>query len=171
MRDAFPEARYRPGLILARPLIIGVGNPLAGDDGAGPALVHVLRTGGICADLAETRGEATRLMALMDGRAEVILIDTSQTGAAPGSILRFDVAQAPLPAFSDSASSHGFGLHEALELARSLGTLPARCEVIAIEGQCFDTGTGLSDAVRVAVDQLAKELLACIKVGAADRPV
>ena len=44
-------------------------------------------------------------------------------------------------------SSHGLGLHQAIELARALGQLPGRCVVYAIEGASFEAGAPLSPAV------------------------
>ena len=55
---------------------------------------------------------------------------------------------------------HGFGLNEAIELARALGQLPPRCIVFAIEGEAFETGAGLSSAVAAAVREVTDRLSA-----------
>ena len=61
-------------------------------------------------------------------------------------------AATPLPRGALGMSTHGFGLAEALELARALGQLPRRCIVYAIEGASFETGAPLSPEVAAAVD-------------------
>ncbi|MFA6207521.1 MAG: hydrogenase maturation protease, partial [Methylocystis sp.] len=68
----------------------------------------------------------------------------------------------PLPRAAFGASTHGFGLAEALELARALGVLPPRCIVYAIEGEIFDIGAPMSPAVAAAVAVVADRLRADI---------
>jgi hydrogenase maturation protease len=128
-------------------LVIGVGNSDRGDDAAGleaarrigeaaPAHVRVIECAGDISDLVARLAEADR----------VILIDACSSGAPAGSVRRLVVAENPLPALG-SVSSHGFGLAEAIELARALGQLPASCILYLIEGERFDTGAGISDTV------------------------
>lgn len=143
----------------ASALVLGIGNPDRGDDGAGRAVAAALRAAAPAGvEVAEADGEATALIARMEGRERVILVDACVTGAAPGAIRRFDVSQAPLPAFNHGLSSHGLGLHHAIELARALGGLPRRCVVYAIEGASFETGAPLSPAVATAAAGLARAL-------------
>ena len=73
-------------------------------------------------------------------------------------MLRFSADDAPLPARGMRSSTHAFGVPEAIELARSLGRLPARVTVIAIEGADFSPGDGLSPRVAAAVTAVAEEL-------------
>ena len=56
-------------------------------------------------------------------------------------------------------SSHAIGLVESVELARTLGSLPRRCVVYAIEAERFDLGAGLSPAVAAAVDAACARVL------------
>ena len=50
------------------------------------------------------------------------------------------------------------GVAEAVELARTLGSLPTRAVVIGIEAEAVAMGAGLSAPVRAAVDRLVAEL-------------
>ena len=54
-----------------------------------------------------------------------------------------------------STSTHAVGLAEAIELARTLGRLPARLVVYGIEGERFEAGTGLTPAVSAALAAVA----------------
>lgn len=147
-----------------KPLVIGIGNPLAGDDAAGrlaarrlaqrqQALSAGAAAGAARFDVTETDGDMAGLLPLLDGRSRVVLMDACCSGAPAGSLHRFDAAT-PLPASLFAVSSHGMGLAHTIELARSLGRLPRRCLVLAIEGAAFAPGMPLSPPVEAALDGL-----------------
>ena len=140
--------------------VIGVGNPDRGDDGAGPAVARWI-AGRLPPDVEvmEHGGEATSLLAAIEGAGAVYLVDACVAGGKPGDLHRFDAAAGPLPSNTFGFSSHGLGLAEALELARALGQLPPRCVVYAIEGESFESGLGLSPAVAAAVAEAGRRLL------------
>jgi len=64
----------------------------------------------------------------------------------------------PVPLRSQN-STHGFGVFEALELARILGTIPDRLTVIGIEGLDFSPGAELSPKLEQAVERVADLIL------------
>lgn len=141
-----------------RVVVLCVGNPHRGDDAAGRAVAHVLGPSLGGAEIVEEEGEATKLLARLDGADAAYIVDACVSGAAPGAIRRFDVNAGPLPHTAFGASTHGFGLAEALELARALGVLPSRCIVYAIDGVTFDVGASMSPAVAAAVKIVADRL-------------
>ncbi|MGI9436372.1 MAG: hydrogenase maturation protease [Geminicoccaceae bacterium] len=148
-----------------RLLIIGVGNPDRGDDGAGRAVIVALRErlGARMKNndpaLIEHCGEATSLVEVMKDFSDVVIVDAADFGAEPGSHRRFDVGLSTLPAELTGMSSHGFGIPQAIELARALGTLPQHCSVYAIQAATFDAGESLSPDVATAVDIVAAEII------------
>lgn len=144
-----------------RQVVIGIGNLERGDDAAGRIALRELR-GRLSPDVAliEESGEATELLAAMEGVGAAYLIDACVSGAAAGTIVRFDAATSPWPRALRSCSTHGFGLAEALELARALAMLPHRCIVYAIEGESFELGAPLSEQVRAQIDALVTRLAA-----------
>lgn len=158
--DPLPAARDRPGLSLSR-LVIGIGNPDRGDDAAGRLVARRLR-GRLAEDVAilELRGEATELLAALEGPTSVVLVDACVSGVPPGTVRRFDAGAGPLPAGAFGLSSHGLGPAEAIELARALGQLPPRCLVYAIEGASFEIGAPLSDRVAAALAAVADRIAA-----------
>ncbi|MGD9545587.1 MAG: hydrogenase maturation protease [Methylocystis sp.] len=145
-----------------RVVVVGVGNPERGDDAAGRAVARALGVSLGDVDIVEEDGEATRLLARLEGANAAYLVDACVSGAKPGAIRRFDVSAGPLPQTAFGASTHGFGLGEALELARALGALPSRCVVYAIEGESFEAGASISPSVAAAVDIVADRLRADI---------
>lgn len=140
--------------------MIAVGNPLRRDDGAGAEVVSRLR-GSVPAGVAliEAGGEPSELLDAWEGAESVVVVDAVRTGAEPGSLHRFDASSAPLPAQTGSASTHGLGLAEALELGRALGRLPARVVVVGIEAGDEGQGAGLSEPVAAAAESAAALVL------------
>ncbi len=141
-------------------LVIGVGNPDRGDDGAGIAVVRRLRgREGPAFRLLEVCSNVSRLIDCWDVSDTVVLVDATSSGLRPGTVRRFDVTTAPLPARAfHGGSTHGFGVAEAVELARALGRLPRRLIVYGIEGARFGVEHGLSAPVKSAVRDVASSL-------------
>ena len=129
--------------------VIGVGNTLRGDDGAGPAVARALGERG--ADALEHAGDGVGLIDRFDGAARVVVVDAMCAGLAPGTVRVFEAGLTPLPAGRFVRSSHRIGVAEGIELARVLGRLPGRITVYGIEGVYFDYRDGLSPAVEDAV--------------------
>jgi hydrogenase maturation protease len=111
-------------------------------------------------ELLRHAGEATTLLDGFAGAEALYLIDAAASGAPPGTVRRFDAGTSALPSGLAEMSSHGFGLAQAIELARALGSLPPRCIVYAIEGARFDAGAALSPAVVRAAATAAERILA-----------
>lgn len=145
-------------------VVIGIGNPMRGDDGIGAAAVSLLRETVDCTGLECTAldGEATRLMAAWEGRRHAIVIDAVVSGSPPGTVHRFEQGRDALPAAAAATSSHAAGLNEAVELAQVLDRLPGRLTVFGIEVADLAPGADLSPAVAAAVpelvDRIASEL-------------
>jgi len=146
---------------LPRRIVLGIGNPDRGDDAAGRKVARLLRW--MLPDeveVVEHDGEATDLVARIEGAAAAIIVDACASDACAGTVQRFDVRAAQLPQRAFGLTTHGFGLAEAIELARALGQLPPRCVVYAIEGASFDVGAPLSSPVAAAVAEVARQVCA-----------
>lgn len=136
----------------ADPLVIGVGNPDRGDDGAGPAVVGRVR-GRRTVEVRDSAG----LVELWRDEDEVIVVDAMVTGRPPGTVARFDVGTTELPAGA-FASTHAFGLSTAVELSRALGRLPRSLEVYGIEAAQLAPGSAMSPQVEQAVLWVVAEI-------------
>jgi hydrogenase maturation protease len=144
----------------ARIVVIGLGNPLCGDDAAGIAVVRRLRRrSGV--RLVEQAGEATALVAALRGASAALVVDAA-TGGPPGDVRRLDAAAGPLPAGLFELSTHGFGVAAGIELARALGALPATCLVYALAGARFAPGAAMSAEVATALPAVAAQVEADI---------
>jgi hydrogenase maturation protease len=162
-------------MAVGRRLIIGIGNPDRGDDAVGCEVVRLLRRrlpAGV--ELVHHVGEATAILNDLEGVGAAFLVDAAASGAEPGTVRRFDVAGTALPSGLAELSSHGFGLAQAVELARAFGSLPRHCIVYAIEGRQFEPGAALSpEAARTAAEVAGRILdeLKSTEDGHAGRPM
>jgi hydrogenase maturation protease len=138
-----------------RILVVGIGNPDRGDDGAGimvaDGLAGRLPPG---VTLVVRSGDILGLVQDWAGYDALVCVDAAALMERPGQVHRFDATGGRLPPDAALTSSHAFGLAEALALARELQLLPATVTVYAIEGACFDAGTPMTPEVTAAVVQV-----------------
>ena len=142
-------------------VLIGIGNAYRRDDGAGLAVVDAL-AGLLPAaiEVVTCEQEPSRLIDAWEGTDVAIVVDAAASGSAPGAVHRFDAADVAIPAGVFRSSTHAFGVGDAVEIARALGTLPPRVVVYGIEGGNFSAGTGLTTSVAAAVARVADSVLA-----------
>lgn len=144
--------------------VIGFGNDLRGDDGAGLRVVR--RLAGRVPEsvrLVEAVPDAVALLDLWKGADEVVVIDAMRSGAPAGTVATVDIDRDREDGSlvgEPMTSSHAMGLAEAVALARALDRLPPRLRVHGIEAGSFAHGAPLSAAVAQAADALADRLAA-----------
>lgn len=141
-------------------VVIGLGNPLMGDDGLGLAALAALRERGVEDDVELVDGGTWGLALLpeIESAARVLLLDAIDTGSAAGTlhILR----RADLPRYLKTrVSPHEVDLHDVLALAELRGTLPAETVAIGLQPGRVDVGCELSDPVRDRLDELVTAAL------------
>jgi hydrogenase maturation protease len=155
-------------------LIIGLGNPILGDDGVGWKVAQEVErqlpsttydSASITVECFSLAGLS--LMEQMLGYQRVILIDSLNTGQHPqGTVVTFSLDSLADLTYGHSASAHDLSLKNALKLGRSLDAeLPAddQVQIVAIEAQhVYDFGETLTPeiekSVPVAVGQVLKLL-------------
>jgi hydrogenase maturation protease len=145
---------------VSRTVVIGIGNPLRGDDAAGVEVAERLRTrvpDGV--EVVACSEEPSRLMDAWEGAEAVVLVDTVSSGAAPGTLHRFDADEGALPARTFRSSTHAIGIAETIELSRALGRLPRSVRVYGVEGADFATGSALDADVELGVDAAVDAIL------------
>ncbi len=139
------------------PLIIGCGNLDRGDDAAGLLVARHLRTLG--GEAIAQSGESASLMDCWTGFEHVILVDATSPLGRPGHLSIWNANANQLPKNVLSGSTHGFGVGEAVELARAMNRLPKSLFVYGIEGKQFAVGSSLSPEVEHAVESVTRRLL------------
>jgi hydrogenase maturation protease len=139
--------------------VIGVGQRDRGDDAAGLAVAErLLAVAADTVDVVFGGADAAALLAQFEGVPAAIVVDCARGGGAPGSILRLGADIACWPP-ARATSSHGNALADALALGAALGCLPPRLAVFAVVGQAFGRGAPLSPAVRLAIPELARQVM------------
>jgi hydrogenase maturation protease len=117
-----------------RTLVLGLGNPLLGDDAVGlkvAALVRERLAGTPGVDVGEEEAGGLRLMERLAGYDRAVLVDAAVTGAEPGEIRRLTPGDPPT---QRTAAAHGIDLPRALALGRQLGhAMPSEVRIVAIE--------------------------------------
>jgi len=136
-----------------RLVIVGCGNPTAGDDGAGIEIVRRLSELGDCG--CDLRAETAPGVGLLDvfSLVDVILfVDAVTSGGVPGTLYLASLPSKELePRALGSISSHGWGLVEALKLAHALGRTVPRLFLLGIEAGTVTQGAPRSAAVEQAI--------------------
>lgn len=138
-----------------RRVLIGIGNPLRGDDGVGPAVVAALAAlAPSDLELRISSGDPFDLISAWTGADQVVVIDAAQTGQAPpGTIHSWDRRPATPSA---PVGSHGLGLAEAIAISDALGHTPREFVILAVEVDDVGFGGQLSPAVAGALPELCR---------------
>jgi hydrogenase maturation protease len=140
-------------------LVVAVGSR-QGDDAAGPLVAELVRSAAVPGlDVVELSGDLTRLLDLLGGPRQVVVVDAVR-GGEPGTVHRLDAVRDPLPAPPGDTSTHGLGIAGVLALARVLGRLPDRLPFYGIAGAHWGPGDEPSPAVRTAAARVAADLVA-----------
>lgn len=135
-----------------RPLVVGVGNEIRGDDAVGRRVAQWLRARAIPGVDVEELGQADMgLLERWRGLPIVVVADALRGGRPPGTIVRLEVDGAGVPAELGVTSTHGLSIAQAVALGMALGRMPERLVLYGIEASAFTHGAGLSDAVARSV--------------------
>jgi hydrogenase maturation protease len=157
---------WEPGVRPSSALVLGLGNPILGDDGIGWRVAEQVgsATAGYAApvdvDCAALGGLS--LMERMLGYGRVILIDSMWTGAQPeGTVSSYSLDELPNPGAGHTASPHDTSLVTALRTAEMMGAvIPERVDVVAIETQaCYDFSESLTAAATSALPIATRKVL------------
>lgn len=144
---------------MADVVVIGVGNRMRSDDGAGPAVLDRLRAAAPSnVELVESMGDIAQILDAWSGAERVVIVDAVLSGSPPGTVHELD-GRSGVPTSWRSPSSHLIGLAEAIDLGESLGSLPPEVTVFGIEVENVDGGTTLTAPVDVAVAAVAEAVL------------
>jgi hydrogenase maturation protease len=148
-------------LVPRRVLVVGLGNPDRGDDGIGAIVAHRL-AGRLPSDVAVVVRSGDMLSLIEDwaGFDALVCVDAAAPIGTPGRVHRIDLATTDLPQGISNTSSHGFGIADAIGLARSLHLALQDIIVYAVEGRCFDGGAPMTPEVMAAAGETAKCIVA-----------
>jgi len=137
-------------------VVIGVGNPLMGDDGLGLAALTVLQTEWTFdppVTLLDGGTWGMNLLPEMEDAERLLLLDAIKAGQAPGALIALENEAIPR-LFATKLSPHEIDLREVLALAELRGTLPGHTVALGVQPERVEMGTALSPGVAAAVPRL-----------------
>jgi hydrogenase maturation protease len=149
-------------------LVIGLGNPILGDDGVGWVVAREVEArihdAGNTLEVDYLSLGGLSLMERLVGYEKIILIDSLTTGKYPqGAIITFTLDELIDLASGHTTAPHDTSLKTALIVGRQLGTsLPKdnNIHVVAVESQqVYDIQEGLTPAIAASVPVAVEKVI------------
>jgi hydrogenase 3 maturation protease len=138
-------------------VIVGIGNSMSGDDGAGPEVVRLLR-GRTRATLFDCGGVPENFIGPIAAAkpACILLVDAAPVGAEPGHVGVFELAHIHGDTFHTHAASPSLFLDVLVERTH------ASCFMVGIQPKQVGIGTGMTPQVTAATRIVADFLAQCL---------
>jgi hydrogenase maturation protease len=133
--------------------VIGLGNPLMGDDGFGLVALARLREEWTLegVELADGGTWGMSLLPLIEDSDRVVLLDAIAAGAAPGEVVVLERDRLPIY-LTRKLSPHQIDLRDVLATAEWRGKLPVETVAIGVQPLSVEMGLELSPEVDRAVE-------------------
>jgi len=162
-----PSTRAEPPGSTMPTLVLALGNPQRGDDGAGPAVLERLASQPVPEDVELLDGGLAGLETALhlQHRRRAIILDAADFGAAPGAWRRVSLDALKLAAPDDAPGLHAAGLREALLLGEALGILPAEVVLYLIQPRQTGWEAGLSEDVHACLDPVCQAVRSELRDG------
>lgn len=140
--------------------VVGIGNEFRGDDAIGLTVLRQLKRDlPAGARAVELTGDQSYLLELMLSTDAMIIVDAVQSSAPAGTVFRVDASEDPVPEDFLSFSTHTFDSAGAVELARTLGSLPGRVLIYGIVGRNFSFAPGVAAEVEEVIEIVAARII------------
>ncbi len=147
------------------PLVLGFGNVLLSDDGAGVQIVEHLRSelGADAANFIDAGTLSFSLLPLMETTDSMLIIDAAEIHGVPGTAAL--LAGEDMDKFLSSTrrrTVHEVGLIDLLDMARLKGCLPPRRALLVVQPGRIDWSEQLSAPVAAALPEIARQATALL---------
>jgi hydrogenase maturation protease len=147
---------------LARTLVLGLGNPLMGDDGLGLAALERLATRWVVPPEVQLLDGGTgglQLLPPIEDADRLIFLDVIEAGEEPGRLVLLERDELPR-FFAHKISPHEIALRDVLALAELRGRLPAHLVAIGLQPARVTMGPGLSPEVEAGLPAMLDAVVA-----------
>jgi hydrogenase maturation protease len=146
--------------------VLGLGNPLLADDGAGLVMLERLQDAQPWPDDLEFVDGGTwglSLLPLLEDVDRLLILDAVRTGESPGTVVRGEGEQVPRW-YAHPVSPHQIDLREVLGAATLIDVVPTTLVVVGIEPLTTEgLHIGLSDEVEDSVDAAVAEAIRVLR--------
>lgn len=137
-------------------VVLGLGNPLMGDEGIGVCLVERLGKSAAeypSVDFIDAGTGGLAVLSYIEGRRKAVMIDCAFMDEEPGTIRRFTPDEVRTRKVLAHQSLHEVDLMRTLDLARQLGLAPGEVVLFGIQPQRIEFGQGLSPTLTGKIDE------------------
>jgi hydrogenase maturation protease len=169
-RDYSPDRRSAGAaafrLAEPRTLVLGFGNVLLSDDGAGIRLVERLRSelGADAAEFVDGGTLSFSLLPYVEATNSMLVIDAADLGCNPGAIGQFEGATMDeFLKISRRRTVHEVGLIDLLDMARLLDCLPDQRALMCIQPGRIDWCETLSEPVAEVMPEACRRARATLE--------
>ena len=142
-------------------VVIGLGNPLMGDDGLGIAVIEQLQQHWRFDPPVEIVDGGTWGMNLLhhiEGAGRLLLVDAMKSGKTPGALVVLQRDEIPR-VLSTKLSPHQIDLREVLAVAELRGLLPDPTVAVGLEAERVEMSTELSPTLQDGVPSLIDRII------------
>lgn len=143
-------------------VIVGIGNPYRSDDAVGWFIIDGLKKSSELVNsvtLVKSRGDVAGLVDIFAHYNNVFLIDACQIDAPAGAWQRVDARKQSVLERNPVTSTHGFGVSQAISLAKILQQLPETLILYLINGQSFAMDDKISSSVLANINEVLHSLV------------
>lgn len=142
-------------------LVLGLGNILLQDEGAGVRVVERLQAEYVFPNDVTVLDGGTLgldLLHVLEESERAVVVDAVRSDKEPGALVR--LRNAEIPAFlGPKVSPHQVGLQDLLGLAQLRGHLPGEVILLGVQAGRLEPGLDLSPAVAAQVEPLTAHVL------------
>lgn len=162
MSPSTPDARAAAEFDRARVRVLGLGNVLMGDDGAGPWVVEALLAHWVFPEgvaVVDLGTPGLDLIPFLSGAETLVLVDTVKADGPPGTLKLYRKAEILRYPPGPRVSPHDPGVKEALLTLELAGEAPAEVVLVGIIPGTIAKSVALTDAVSDAVGRAEAEVV------------
>jgi hydrogenase maturation protease len=145
-----------------RVAVVGVGNPIMGDDGIGQRVVDVLHEMDLPPDVEVTHAGTTAFLALeaLSGADCGIVVDAISDGdSEPGTLHRYRLVDGSFEGQPPDVFMHDFSFSEAIRAGSDAYDLPPEVLVLGVEPAETTVGLDLTDPVAESLPDVVEAVL------------
>ncbi len=147
-------------------IVLGLGNPLMGDEGIGIELIEMLQSASGDfpeSDFVDAGTGGMSLLHLISGRRKAIIIDCALMGQTPGAIKQFTPNEVETVKQLAHVSLHEVDIIKVIDLARQLGDCPEKIIFFGIEPETVSQQMELSDILTGRLAQYIEAIKAQLR--------
>jgi hydrogenase maturation protease len=147
-------------------LVIGIGNTLLGDEGAGVHALERVRTllgDATDVDLIDAGTLCFTLLPTLEAYRRLVVLDAAQLNAPAGTVASFEGPAMDEFLGRPRRSVHEVGLCDLMDMARLSGCFPEQRALIGVQPELIDWSETCSAPVAAVLDDMAQRAVAFVR--------